>query len=109
MWGKGYIFGIALAAIFWFFFIRPIEKNFYKKKMEIIQNRLKRKEAKKNLLKTGRENCNDSNETKSTQHSLQFVSALRASQIKRMLGSTFEVPISRETDAQMGMFECEQL
>ncbi|MCE2029457.1 hypothetical protein [Sessilibacter corallicola] len=43
-WGTGYVIGIGLALIFWFFLIRPVDKKYYDKKLRIIQKNIKQKE-----------------------------------------------------------------
>ena len=43
-WGEGYIYGIGVAFLVWLFLIRPVDKRYYKKKMELLQRRIKNKE-----------------------------------------------------------------
>ncbi|PCK02935.1 MAG: hypothetical protein COA42_21740 [Alteromonadaceae bacterium] len=41
-WGTGYLIGYALAAIFWLLFINPIDRNYFKRKQQILDRRKKR-------------------------------------------------------------------
>ncbi len=48
MWGEGYLIGIALAFLFWFFVLRSVDKTYYKRKAEILRKRkLKLKESRR--------------------------------------------------------------
>ncbi len=45
MWGKGYLIGFALAFIFWLFFLRSVDRDYYKRKAEILRKRKLKLEA----------------------------------------------------------------
>ena len=64
MWGTGFGIGLLLALVFWAFVILPGDREYHRKHLEIVRNKLKRIEEKKHKEKIAAIEQDDTNEEK---------------------------------------------